>query len=255
MDTQWTHPLVRAASTPVTGADVPPAPRPAFETVQKNSECASAGDLQQAPCVVPYGPFLPPEPRDSILVDPARMPMGIDEIVRWNQLVSRGSDDPVVYSGVPLVRYADLAQGRSGGDMNQTTHRGNQFAVLGRLDADGRPVVETDRNWMGQQAPEDKHAMKVVTASPFYPLPDKEIRDVAWSYPREKQFMRDGQPFYRLSWNSWEGFDGEMGRTLPGAKEMGCDWTGRTGVMVAVVLVSMFMLWKMGGVKKNLLGK
>lgn len=250
MNSEWTHPLIRAASTPATGADVPFAPRPAMETVAKNSSGASARDIQLAPCPVPYGPFLPPEPRDVVIADPARTPMTQEEIIRWNKLVSRGSNEPVVYSGVPLVRYADLIQGRNGGDMNNTTHRGNDFAVLGQLDADGRPVIPVDKTWAGQPAPFSK-GERVVVANPFYPLPDQDVQDIAWKFMHPDLTTREGQPVYNLSLNTWEGFtDGTMERVGGGMKQMMNDVTGNRMFAFVAIGIIVFYLWKLG--KKNL---
>ena len=234
--TNWVHPLVRAASTPITGADVPPAPRPSFEN--KNAEPASARDIQMAPCPVSYGPFLPPEPRDCVIPDPARTPMDLSEIINWNRLVSRGSNEPIIYSGVPLVRYSDLAQGRNGGDMNNTTHRGNEFGVLGRLDPDGRPIVPTDRLWMDQGEPQAE-GTRVIVQSPFYPLPDQDVQDIAWKYPQPDLITPDGQPVYNFSYQTWEGFTDYK--------------TSRTWVGLMISFIAITLLWRLGN--KNLFKK
>lgn len=251
MNSEWTHPLIRAGSAPVTGADVPFAPRPAMETVGLNSSGGSAREIQSAPCPVPFGPFLPPEPRDCVIADPARTPMTPPEILRWNKLVSKGSNEPVVYSGVPLVRYSDLGQGRSGGDMNNTTHRGNEFGVLGRLDADGRPVVATDMTWVGQPAPMSDGA-RIVVANPFYPLPDQDVQEIAWKFEHPNLMTREGQPVYNYSESTWEGFTGDMTmeRVQMGMKQMMGDITNERLFMGVVVAFVIFILWKMG--KKNL---
>lgn len=248
---KWTHPLIRAASTPITGADVPPAPHPASEGVKRNETGASAGDIQMTLGPMPYGPFLPPEPRDCVIQDPARTPMTTEQIVRWNKLVSRGSNEPIVYSGVPLVRYADLIDGRSGGDMNNTTHRGNDFAVLGKMDADGRPIIPTDNTWKGQNPP-TYPGYRIIASSPFYPLLDQDVQDVAWKYPHPDLTTKEGQPTYNFSFTSWEGFaDGEMKRNKNGARDVIYDFMGHPFMILLLILATIIILWKMG--KKNLL--
>jgi hypothetical protein len=183
---------------------MPIAPRPAREF--GNEEGSSARQTQMTPKNFVAGPFLPAEPREEVLADPARELMTSEQILRWNQLVQLGKPrSELELSGVPLSRYAALSSGQPW-DFNADPNRGGSFATLGRLDADGRPIIRTDDTWKGH-VPPNEPGMNVITASPYEPLPDQKIVDAAWRFPHAKERVSDTrQPFYRFSPFTWEGF-------------------------------------------------
>ena len=213
MSENYVAPLVRAASTPITGSDMPIAPRPAREF--GNEEGSSARQTQMTPKTFVAGPFLTAEPREEVIADPAREYMTSEQILRWNQLVKLGNPrSQIELSGVPLSRYAALSSGQPW-DFNADPNRGGAFATLGRLDADGRPIIRTDDTWAGH-VPPNEPGMNVITASPYEPLPDQKIVDAAWRYPHAQERTPDTrQPLYRLSPFTWEGFTDMQTSTFP----------------------------------------
>lgn len=189
---------------------------------------------------ITYDNILPPSPRDQVEFAYSISPYNKTPRVPLDKDLPKGR----CYMGYrPLQGIPGVV---CGGLDNSNFNRGNIFSV----DYNDNAQYPASLKYMENAEYLYKHNPMMVDQNPFYPIPDLWTRDSKWfkTYPYDKQYMSDGQPFYTFPYsvinspansqptinNNIEGFSGVGGT---GGTGVGCQMNMGYGILLMILIL------------------